>query len=129
MLEDSEKPIQPRLAGVIIHVSPSNFEATERFYSNVLELPTRSRRPGFVNFEWSGLRLTLHLHDRVRTTASDPDRTMVNFTVSDLDTWHDRLVEAETPVIRAPSSEPWGGRIATYQDPDGNQLQLLELAD
>ena len=30
---------------------------------------------------------------------------------------------------RPPGREPWGGLVATFADPDGNTLQLLQLPE
>ena len=37
------------------------------------------------------------------------------------------LRSAGVAFLREPSSEPWGGSIATFEDPDGNTLQLMQL--
>jgi catechol 2,3-dioxygenase-like lactoylglutathione lyase family enzyme len=99
----------------------------KRFYAEILGLRPRSDREGFVNFEWGRLRLTLHLHDRVRGPAADPDRVLLNFEVADLAAWHRQLEAAGTPCLRMPSPEPWGGEVATYSDPDGNLIQLIQF--
>ncbi|MGH8959428.1 MAG: VOC family protein, partial [Acidimicrobiia bacterium] len=71
--------------------------------------------------------LTLHLHDRVRGVSSEPDRVLLNFAVDDLTSWHERLSSAGGPCLRPPSPEPWGGLVATYADPDGNEIQLIQF--
>ena len=38
-----------------------------------------------------------------------------------------RLSEAGVEFIRQPEQESWGGWVATFKDPDGNVLQLLQL--
>ena len=123
---------QPELAGIIISVSPDGFEAMEAFYCGLLRLPVRNRRPDFVNFEWpasgSGvLRLTLHHHDRVLARAKEPERFLLNLAVEDIDAWHRRLLAAEVAVVRLPERESWGGLVATYSDPDGNLVQLIQI--
>ena len=102
----------------------------EAFYGELLRLPVRNRRRGFVNFEWpSGLRLTLHHHDRILTPAREPERFLLNLTVEDLDAWHRRLLAAQVGVVRIPERESWGGLVATtYSDPDGNLVQMIQIA-
>ena len=118
---------QPELVGVIVHTSEHGFLPMRRFYTEILGLPARSDRAGFVNFEWKGFRLTLHLHDRVRGPSLEPDRVLLNFAVEDLAAWHERLLTAGTPCRRLPSPEPWGGLVATYSDPDANLVQLIQF--
>lgn len=115
------------LAGVIVWTSAARFPAMAAFYRESLGLEPRSERPGFVNFAWGEVRLTVTVHDRVEGPAADPLRVMVNLATDDIDGMHDRLVAAGAPVVRSPEPEPWGGRVATYADPDGNLIQLLAL--
>jgi predicted enzyme related to lactoylglutathione lyase len=118
------------VAGVLIWTTPERFEALRRFYVDVLGLAPRTDRPGFANFEWpdESARLTLSIHKQLDGKARDPLRVMVNLAVDGIDGAHRRLTEAGVPCLRPPSPEPWGGRVATYTDPDGNVVQLLELA-
>jgi uncharacterized glyoxalase superfamily protein PhnB len=39
----------------------------------------------------------------------------------------ERLAEAGVEFLRQPEQESWGGWVATFRDPDGNTLQLLQL--
>ena len=51
---------------------------------------------------------------------------MLNLAVEDIDAVAARLRAAGVTFIREPSAEPWGGSIATFEDPDGNTLQLMQ---
>jgi catechol 2,3-dioxygenase-like lactoylglutathione lyase family enzyme len=113
------------VAGVIIWTG--NFPAMLRFYRDVLGLTPHSVKPAFVNFAWGSFRLSVAAHSEVHGTARDPLRIMVNFAVADIDAAAARLRQAGVEFIRPPEPEEWGGRVATFRDPDGNTLQLLEL--
>ena len=117
------------LAGVLVFTSPERFPAMESFYVDVLELSPRSRRPGFVNFSWGDQRLTIAVHSEVADRTTEPDRIMVNLRCRDLDGEYRRLVTLGVEVVRPPDSESWGGRICTLVDPDGNRVQLIQLAE
>lgn len=117
----------PWLAGVLIHTSKPRFGALRAFYVEVLGLTPRSDRDGFVNFEFGDQRLTISVHDGVAGDADEPNRIMVNFATTDIDAAYSRAIAAGAPPIRPPSAEPWGGRVATIADPDGNVVQFLEL--
>lgn len=97
------------------------------FYVGTLELRPRSDRDQFVNFEFDRFRITIAVHDALFGEASEPARVMVNLACDDLDARFAKLTSAGCPAIRAPSAEPWGGRVATTADPDGNIIQLLEI--
>jgi predicted enzyme related to lactoylglutathione lyase len=99
----------------------------ERFYLALFGPAMRSRRDGFVNFEWEGMRITVTLHDAIEGRAVEPQRLMVNVLVDDADTAEHSARRLGAPVIRPTSPEPWGGRICTIEDPDGNYLQFMQL--
>jgi predicted enzyme related to lactoylglutathione lyase len=114
--------------GVIVSTDADRFDAMATFYADILALPMRSRHVGFVNFVWDDFRLTIHVHSDVHGPAVDPNRMMINFFVSDIAAAYKRLIHAGVVFNRPPEQESWGGWIATFADPDGNTLQLLQLA-
>jgi predicted enzyme related to lactoylglutathione lyase len=116
------------LAGVLIWTSAERHGDLVRCYRDVLGLTPRRDRPGFFSAEWGDVRVTISVHDGVSGRAVEPLRTMVNFAVDDVQAVHARLVRAGVPVHRAPEQEPWGGWVCTFEDPDGNVVQLFELA-
>lgn len=117
----------PSLAGILIHTSAGRFPEMRSFYVETLGLIPRSDRPGFVNFEFGDQRLTIALHDDVSGTTREPNRVMVNLATDTIEASYQRALDAGAPAIRPPSAEPWGGRVATTADPDGNRVQFLEF--
>jgi len=115
------------LAGVLIWTEAARFPEMVRFYRETLGLHPRSVRSDFVNFDWSGVRLSVGVHDFVHGMSRDALRIMINLTVGDIQAVHQRLAAAGVPFTRAPEREDWGGWVATFADPDGNTLQLMEL--
>ena len=115
------------IAGVIIWTEPDRHRAMANFYRDVIGLRPRSDRGGFINFEWGAFRLTIAEHTAVEGQSRDPLRTMVNLAVTDIHAVHERLRTAGVTFSRPPEQEPWGGWIATFTDPDGNTVQLMQL--
>ena len=115
------------LAGVLIWTEAARFPAMARFYRDQLGLTPRTAKADFINFDWGGVRLSVSVHDGVRGASRDPLRIMVNLTVDDIDAVHARLARAGVAFTRAPETEDWGGRVATFLDPDGNVVQLMQL--
>ena len=97
------------------------------FYNDVLRLPLHSRHDDFVAFQLGDLRFNIGLHNQVKGTSQDPFRTMAHLGVDDIHQEHRRLAEAGVEFIRPPEQEHWGGWIATFKDPDGNILQMLQF--
>ena len=112
-----------------------DLEEMFRFYNDVLQLPLHSRHPDFIAFELGRggpggdvvMRFNIGLHDRVSGTSKDPYRFMPHLGVTDIHAVAARLAEAGVEFIRQPEQESWGGWVATFRDPDGNTLQLLQL--
>ena len=115
------------LAGVLIWTERERFDAMARFYRDRLGLTPRTSKPDFINFDWSGLRLSVSVHDRVSGASRDPFRIMVNLLVDDIHAAHARLQQAGVVFARPPEAEEWGGLVASFLDPDGNLLQLFQL--
>ncbi len=115
----------PVLGGVIMWTD--RIEAMTAFYRDALALPVHSVRPHFVAFDLpGGARLSVGLHSEVRGPAKESVRVTVNLTVRDIASWHARLAARGVTVVRPPEVEHWGGQVASYRDPDGNLIQLLQ---
>jgi predicted enzyme related to lactoylglutathione lyase len=115
------------LAGVLVWTEADRFPAMARFYRDVLGLRARTDRSDFVNFDWGGIRLSIGVHAGVRGRSGDPLRVMVNLAVDDIEATAARLRAAGVAFSRPPEREEWGGWVATFADPDGNTLQLMQL--
>jgi predicted enzyme related to lactoylglutathione lyase len=96
------------------------------FYRGTLELTPHSIRPQFIAFRWGDMRLSLGKHAQVRGPARDPYRIMVNLGVDDIHQTHAALCTKGVVFLKPPTQEDWGGWVATFFDPDGNILQLLQ---
>ena len=115
--------------GVVgVTIWTDNLERLLAFYRDTLGLTPRSVHEDFVNFRLGGMRLNLGLHNGVKGRTREPYRIMINLGVEDIHREHARLVESGVEFIRAPEQEHWGGWVATFLDPDGNVLQLLQGA-
>ncbi len=126
-MEGTVDMAEGKLTGVNgVLVWTDQFEAMLRFYRDALGLTPRSVKDQFVNFEWGDFRLSISVHSEVHGPNRDPVRFMLNFGVDDIDAAYKRLAAAGVRFIRPPEQEPWGGWVATFADPDGNTLQLLQ---
>jgi len=115
------------MAGVLIWTERDRFDAMARFYRDQLGLTPRTSKADFINFDWNGVRLSVSVHDRVTGTNKDPFRIMINLAVDDVRAVHARLTSAGVVFVRPPETEDWGGQVASFLDPDGNLVQLLQL--
>ena len=96
------------------------------FYRDTLGLvPAPEVSPGA--FALGGGFLIISGHSEVVGPATDAVRYLINFMVDDLDAEHARLAALGVPFLRSKGEEPWGGRISTFLDPDGNHCQFIEV--
>ena len=109
-----------------VTVWTEDLERLVQFYRDTLGLTLRDRHNGWANFAFGEMRLNLGFHDQVSGEAKDPYRIMLSFSVDDISAEYDRLSGQGVEFIRVPEKEDWGGMVATFVDPDGNVLQLLE---
>ena len=116
------------LGGVILYTE--HFEPMRAFYVETLGLRPRGEHReahvDFVNFAWGDVRLTITTHADVRGRNADPQRIMLNLSVDDIGAVYGRLRKVGVEFSRPPEQEEFGGWIATFADPDGNTLQLLQ---
>ena len=65
-------------------------------------------------------------HSETHGQAKEPARVLLTLPVADLAAEQKRLEGLGVKFLRSAGREPWGGIISTFQDPDGNFLQLME---
>ena len=112
------------VAGLIIW--SEDVENLGAFYRNVLDLEPITEREGFMAFSFGEFRLSIIHHSDVKGVSKDPLRMMINLDVSDIDMVYRSLSDKGVTFLRPPEKEHWGGYVATFEDPDGNVLQLLQ---
>lgn len=114
-------------AGVIIWTSADRIDSMVAFYRDTLGLTPATYRPEHIAFQHGDFRLTIGVHDEISGPSKDSLRVMLNLAVDDIGESFERLRKLGVPVIRPPEREPWEGWVATFSDPDGNTVQLLQL--
>ena len=98
------------------------------FYRDILGL-TPAPELSAGAFALGGSFLIVSGHSRVTGPATDAVRYLINFVVDDLDGEQARLEASGVEFVRRGGEEPWGGRISTFLDPDGNYYQLIEIPE
>ncbi len=64
--------------------------------------------------------------DRYGLSMGDGPRFEMYIYVDDLGGMVRQLADAKLPILRAPEDMPWGERIATVADPEGNPVALCQ---
>ena len=110
-----------------ILLRPSDLDRSRRFYRDVLGLAIYrefgpAEDPGVVFFLGQAL-LEVSGH-----AAGHPgDSVMIWIQVRDVRAEHARLAAAGVPILREPTTEPWGLTETWIKDPDGIRIVLVEV--
>lgn len=119
-----------RIASFRVFVRDLDRAAT--FFQSLLQLRITAdgRAHGYIVFDGgAGLNLVV---ESVLTEAPTDEQVLVgrftgvSFAVDDVAAEHARLVAAGVPFDGAPQAQAWGGVLATFRDPAGNQFQLVQ---
>jgi len=82
--------------------------------------------PGYVSLDIGRSHLGIGLQDQPGDLAND--RVTLWVYASDCDAAVDKLRGAGVPVLQEPTDQPWGERMATVTDPDGNRVIVASRA-
>jgi len=97
------------------------------FYRDTLGLKVGLETPGFVVFgDPNAPAVALGTHSEVQGKAVDPARHIVGFDTDDVRGEAARLKSAGVEFVEEPNQQN-GLWIATFKDPEGNLLQLLQF--
>jgi catechol 2,3-dioxygenase-like lactoylglutathione lyase family enzyme len=111
-----------RLAFVAFPVSDLN--RSQHFYCEILGAPLVSASDEDIDVDLGGVVIRAYVHrGEYRRQHSG-----LQFAVDDVD---DAFVELTRSGVRTRSpvrTEPWGGRVFTISDPDGNVFDLLDAS-
>ncbi len=110
----------------------TDVESSARFWEQLgferhFQLP-EDGEPGYVGLRAGGSELAVTniqwAVDRYGMTMSTGPRVEMYVYVPDLEGAVERLRDSGIEVLREPEDMPWGERIATIADPDGNPVAL-----
>jgi lactoylglutathione lyase len=117
-------------------VYASDVERAARFwellgFSRHFQLPAEGE-PGYVGLRSDASEAEVAVTsvewamDRYGLSMGDGARFEMYVYVADLDGMVRRLADADVPILRHPEDMPWGERIATVADPEGNPVALCQ---
>ncbi len=113
-----------KVGAVILLVS--DMEKSLMFYSEILELPIKTRSKDWTEFFNNDTVLALHPARRKKGILKTGSGTLVGFEVTDLDSTVKRLKEKRVKFFKRPKEEPFG-KHAIVRDPDGHLISIAEI--
>ena len=96
-----------------------------------LALKVDGRPLGWCVFALDGVDLVVECVD---ADAPEDEQALVgrqtglSLAVSDIRAEQDRLAARGVPFVAAPELQAWGGWLSGFEDPDGNELQLVQYS-
>ena len=102
-----------------------DLERAVRFYESTLGLLKKYQFSDYAGFDCGGVELGLKTWGELEPPRQG--EPLINFLVDDVDRAYRELVARGVKFLKEPKETPWGGKVALFQDPDGNTLQLTQL--
>ena len=102
----------------------SNLERSKEFYEKALGLNKKYEYSSYVGFECGGVEIGLIPREKVDIGE---DAASIQFLVENVDEAYRTLKGRGVSFVKEPHNEAWGGRQATFQDPDGNTLEITQI--
>ena len=108
-----------------------DIETAKQFYAGKLGLAIKAdaSQYGYCVFKAGSTQLVV---ETVAEDAPEEDRVLVgrftglSFTVHDVQAKYTELAARGVPFTGLPEKQQWGGTLATLQDPEGNELQIVQ---
>jgi catechol 2,3-dioxygenase-like lactoylglutathione lyase family enzyme len=97
-----------------------------KFYEEVLGLEKKYEFSSYVGFECGGVEIGLIPKLREGEQAA-PLSPSVEFLVDDVEKFYKELKNKNVKFVKELHEEPWGGKQATFTDPDGNILEIVQI--
>jgi predicted enzyme related to lactoylglutathione lyase len=114
------------ISNTSVQLATSNPQRLVDFYRNVVGLPP-TEGMGDESFQLGPASVLFIVnHSEVAGPTAEPARAIIDLHITGLDAEQDRLEAAGVKFLRRKGLEFWGGVISTFEDPDGNRIQLME---
>ncbi|MBE0611165.1 MAG: VOC family protein [Dehalococcoidia bacterium] len=114
------------ISEVSIQLATFNPQRLVGFYRDVVGLPL-TEGMGDQSFQVGPAAVLFIVdHSEISGPTAEPARAIIDLHITGIDAEHERLERAGVKFIRDRGVEFWGGVISTFEDPDGNRIQLME---
>ncbi len=117
-----------------ILLSSQNPKKLAMFYKDTVGLPMTleaemgEENEDFFGFEMKkGTSLYILPHSEVKGKSKQPERFLVNFEVDAIEKEVARLKKAKVRLVKDTYHVEGYGKIATFEDPDGNFFQFVQV--
>jgi catechol 2,3-dioxygenase-like lactoylglutathione lyase family enzyme len=103
------------------------------FYRDKLGLPVRRHVEGYVDFDLEAPRLAIYDYRKMAARLGEapiPPRPIghrfeISFYCENVDATYETLLARGVEFRKPPTDMDWGQRVAWFEDPDGNLLEIF----
>lgn len=114
-----------------ILLSSENSTKLAEFYREVVGLKQTAEmevgKNGEKGYEFADVLLYVNQHSEVHGKSKEPQRTILNFEVDDIEKEVERLEKAGVKKVQDTYHVEGYGLIATFEDLDGNYFQTVQV--
>jgi catechol 2,3-dioxygenase-like lactoylglutathione lyase family enzyme len=103
----------------------SDLDRAAKFYEDTLGLERKYKFQSYVGFECGGIEIGLI--PKPKNEALHNTSPTVQLLVDDVDKFCTESKGKNVKFAKEPHDETWGGRQATFKDPDGNVLEATQI--
>ena len=105
-----------------VHLSVGDVNAARDWYTGVLGMQVIYERPNTLVVLAADGECQLGLE--AKPTVSEPDRISLIFRVPDVDAATEKVRAAGVTILREPTDEPYGHRVAIFRDNVGHTINI-----
>jgi catechol 2,3-dioxygenase-like lactoylglutathione lyase family enzyme len=102
----------------------SDLKRATNFYEKTLGLTKKYEYASYAGFQCGGLEIGLVPKEKIEQGENSPS---IEFLVDDVDQFYETLKKRGVNFVEPLHDEPWGGRQASFKDPDGNLLEIVQI--
>jgi len=104
----------------------SDLQKAAKFYEEILGLERKYTYSSYVGFECGGIEIGFIEKPKEEQKVNLPSPS-VEFLVDDISRACEVLKSKGVKFIKEMHEEPWGGKQATFTDPDGHILEITQI--
>jgi len=104
----------------------SDLKRAAKFYEETLGLEKKYEFSSYVGFECGGVEVGL-IPKPDEIPVARGATPSIELLVDDVESFCDKLKKKGVRFVKELHAEAWGGRQATFTDPDGNVLEIAQI--
>lgn len=115
-----------KVNSLFLNLTSENPARLITFYRDVVGLEPDPSSGEFAFHMGDGATLGIDGHSDTRGQAKEPSRVLIDLMVDDIVEAENELKGRGVSFFRSQGREFWGGIISSFEDPDGNYVQIIQ---